>query len=569
MKSELLERKRPSPDLRLPAVGGEETLIDRLLAEQASLTAVGRFARKHEKHELPAQERYYRDLIPLGKPGEGEQYAFSVDLDTCTGCKACVSACHSLNGLDEEEAWRDIGLLRGLDLDEPYQQTVTTACHHCADPACLNGCPVKAYDKDAETGIVRHLDDQCIGCQYCILKCPYDVPKYSKKRGIVRKCDMCANRLAVGEAPACVQACPNGAIKITKVALRDVQAGAESGKALLPGAFASGYTKPSTVYRSVRGIPERVEAGGRKGLRLEHAHFPLIAMLLLTQTSAGLYGACAMLAAWAPEVYMKSAGWISLVGWGLLQAGLAASVFHLGRPLGAWRAFLGWRTSWMSREILAFGVLAAAATLATLSANWPWIEGTSASLRWFGKMFRPFLWSAGLMQAVAFAGVLAVFCSAMIYVDTRRPFWRKELSLGRFFGTMAWMGSALAAVLLAWIFRNEESFGMGSIRGLGWSAAGFGAVFLFWEGWVWLRAWRNERDELHDSARVMGERLRGWYVLRWLCFLGATGLLAAGCVSGEPGMMTGALALAAAAQLIERTFYFVAVRAPRMPGTEA
>ena len=45
----------------------------------------------------------------------------------------------------------------------------------------MNGCPVGAYEKDADTGIVRHLDDQCIGCSYCILKCPYDVPKYSKK----------------------------------------------------------------------------------------------------------------------------------------------------------------------------------------------------------------------------------------------------------------------------------------------------------------------------------------------------------------------------------------------------
>ena len=53
-----------------------------------------------------------------------------------------------------------------------------------------------AYEKDPVTGIVRHLDDQCIGCSYCILKCPYDVPKYSRARGIVRKCDMCHSRLA-------------------------------------------------------------------------------------------------------------------------------------------------------------------------------------------------------------------------------------------------------------------------------------------------------------------------------------------------------------------------------------
>ena len=56
-----------------------------------------------------------------------------------------------------------------------------------------------AYDKDPETGIVRHLDDQCIGCQYCVLKCPYDVPKYSERLGIVRKCDMCVGRLRAGE----------------------------------------------------------------------------------------------------------------------------------------------------------------------------------------------------------------------------------------------------------------------------------------------------------------------------------------------------------------------------------
>ena len=166
------------------------TLIDDLLAEQQSLTPVGRFAQKAARGETPAHARYYRDFIPLTKPAPGTQYAFAVDLDACTGCKACVNACHSLNGLDEGEIWRTVGVLVGGTPDQPYQQTITTACHHCAQPACLLGCPVAAYEKDATTGIVRHLDDQCIGCQYCILKCPYDVPKYSTARGIVRKCDM-------------------------------------------------------------------------------------------------------------------------------------------------------------------------------------------------------------------------------------------------------------------------------------------------------------------------------------------------------------------------------------------
>src|SRR4029079_9408566 len=158
-------------------------LLDELLRDQQQLTAVEQFARQHECDSLPTQEKYYRDLIPLTAPREGEQYAFEVDLDSCSGCKSCVAACHNLNGLEEDETWRSVGLLSGGNSRLPVIQHVTTDCHHCVEPACMDGCPVQSYDKDPVTGIVRHLDDQCIGCQYCILKCPYDVPKYSKKRG--------------------------------------------------------------------------------------------------------------------------------------------------------------------------------------------------------------------------------------------------------------------------------------------------------------------------------------------------------------------------------------------------
>lgn len=283
----------------LPRAHGLEAdpgnLIDRLLAEQKQLqTPVARFSEKH--HREPDLAEHYRSLIPLTKPGDGEQYAFEVSLDRCTGCKACVSACHSLNGLDDHEAWRDVGTLLGGEKSTRWQQTITTACHHCEDPGCMNGCPVGAYEKDKETGIVRHLDDQCIGCSYCILKCPYDVPKYSKKRGIVRKCDMCHQRLAEGEAPACVQACPTEAIRIVKVPVKQhgpsaklFPTAADHPQSTIPD---SRITRPTTRYVG-REIPESATAADRDALVPQHAHWPLVLMLMLTQAGVGLLlGAC-------------------------------------------------------------------------------------------------------------------------------------------------------------------------------------------------------------------------------------------------------------------------------------
>lgn len=205
-------------------VASRETfpLLAELLAEQQRLdTPVARFAAAHAALPTATVAPLSRQLVPLSAPGPGEQYAFEVDLDSCTGCKSCVAACHSLNGLDDEETWRDVGLLVSPNRRHPFTQTITTACHHCADPACLNGCPVLAYEKDPLTGIVRHLDDQCIGCSYCILKCPYDAPKFSARLGIVRKCDLCHGRLAAGEAPACAQACPTAAITYEETATAD------------------------------------------------------------------------------------------------------------------------------------------------------------------------------------------------------------------------------------------------------------------------------------------------------------------------------------------------------------
>src|SRR3954468_4998752 len=100
-------------------LGDGPALIEAYLEEQKNLTAVERFSSAHDRMHLdlpgkPRLESHYRDLLPLEKPRLGQQYGFEVDLDRCTGCKACVTACHSLNGLDAEETWRSVGLIHNV-----------------------------------------------------------------------------------------------------------------------------------------------------------------------------------------------------------------------------------------------------------------------------------------------------------------------------------------------------------------------------------------------------------------------------------------------------------------------
>ena len=506
-------------------------LIDELLAEQSRLqTPVAKFATAHDSGSPLSALR--SQLIPLTQPRPGEHYAFAVELDSCTGCKACVSACHSLNGLDDDETWRDVGLLVGGDRAHPFSQTVTTACHHCADPACLNGCPVLAYEKDPLTGIVRHLDDQCIGCQYCVLKCPYDVPKYSERRGIVRKCDMCHSRLADGEAPACVQACPTHAITIVTV-LTSVPPH-PTPHPLLPAAFLPtapdpAYTQPTTRYLTKRPLPPNLAPADATTLRPQPAHWPLVVMLTLLPAAVGLQLAAAglQLAAALPPPFVtyyvtnaaiahsNSVTYYVTLPAALGALGLAASVFHLGQPLRAWRIFLGWRKSWLSREALVFGPwFALTATIPLLHRSWGLGHWTFS-------------------VAAAATGLAGLFCSVMIYVDTRRKFWRGSQTAPRFFGTAALC--ALAPVA-------PRAAAVGLIIKLAWESRTFspGAV----------------------SSRLQRGPLARAVLTRDLLGLSTVILL---FVAPLPL----ALPLLLAGELAERFLFFRAVDAPKMPGQPA
>lgn len=428
---------------------GDRTLIDKLLEEQQSLSPVARFTQKHDQAQSPLQSQYYRDLIPLSKPKAGEQYRFEVDLDKCSGCKACVAACHSLNGLEEGESWRTVGVLLSGDSAKPFQQTVTTACHHCVDPACSNGCPVLAYEKDAETGIVRHLDDQCIGCQYCVMMCPYEVPRYSERLGIVRKCDMCHTRLAAGEAPACVQSCPSAAITISVVNQGELRTDYENTteNTFLPCSPSPALTIPSTWFKTRQSLPGELNSADEAAIQPGQTHWPLVWMLVLTQAGTGGLAFSTLLAAIGRDP--ASLQPLNLVSVVFVLCGLAASTLHLGRPSQAWKAFLGLRRSWLSREIVVFGGCGALST------------GLAAAQFLDQRSILPII--TALAASTGLAGVLT---SVMVYHATRRAFWKFPRTAGRFFGTTVLLGAALSQAIaplpgLTWIVATLGLFKVG------------------------------------------------------------------------------------------------------------
>ena len=553
-------------------------LLGLLLREQHDLSAVERFAERHVAAETPLQARYYRDLIPLNLPKPGEQFAFEVDLDACSGCKSCVVACHTLNGLEEHEMWRSVGLLHGGSNQLPVLQHVTTACHHCVEPACLEGCPVEAYEKDPVTGIVRHLDDQCIGCQYCILKCPYDVPKYSHSKGIVRKCDMCRNRLAVGEAPACVQACPHQAIRITVVNKQETLENAEA-NLFLPGAPEPGYTLPSTVYKTRKPLPANLLPADYYSATPQHAHLPLVFMLVLTQMSVGAFLVEQIIGMIAftleqdvpPFARMVHSGGAFLLG----MLGLLASVFHLGRPWLAYRAVIAWRTSWLSREALAFGAFA---FLASVYSVLPWLES-------FGLVVSNGT-ERSLGMSVVASGLAGVFCSAMIYASTRRAFWNVGYSSFKFLLTCVILGIPVALLLqlvaVAWSPTENVGQVMNTPGGaLCACLMGISLLKLLAEAAIfgWLHA--PTFTPLRRTALLMSGDLRQITKRRFL--LGLLGgvvlpgvLLASIWLSHHPlhpiVAITGVIfimLICLTGELLERYLFFAAVVAPKMPGVPA
>ena len=542
--------------------------LEDLFAEQQTLTAVETFSRSHDagdRDREPDQARYYKSLIPATPPGPGQQYAFEVDLDACSGCKACVVACHSLNGLAEDEAWREVGLLHGAPSSDPSRelpvlQHVTTACHHCVEPGCLKGCPVNAYEKDPETGIVRHLDDQCFGCQYCTLMCPYEVPKYHAGHGIVRKCDMCSDRLSAGEAPACVQACPHEAITIRTVSVDAVKVTTAKavtchveprGKFAIPHSPKVDQTTPTTVYRTERLELSRMEPSDLRTPQPAHAHGPLSVMLVLTQLGVGGFVGALLLLIWGEAITSTTLKVASTTSLGLVQLGLILATLHLGRPHLAFRAILGWRHSWLSREMLAFGAFMPLAIVGT-SLAWSDVIASATQLT-VPELYLSQRFTLALFGLGALTGLVAVFTSAMIYIVARKPLWSAGRTLQRFGLTTAIGGSAILTTATGASPLPTILFGALVACKLAFDLA----ILSLRES--------DRSDPLVRSAVLLAGPLSGFVTARAIC--GAVGLvLAVASLLWWPLSIVAFLAVAAG-ELIERWWFFTAAVGPKMPGS--
>jgi molybdopterin-containing oxidoreductase family iron-sulfur binding subunit len=187
-----------------------------------------------------------------------KQYSMVIDLHACVGCSACDIACKSENNVPVDFAWSNHMIETSGTFPDVQYRYVPTLCNHCEDAPCVANCPTTAMHK-TDDGLTMHDSEKCIGCGACILACPYGViyrndeephqayrgddvalipnctstgaevlqktgtplPYYNPARaatipgvrpkGVVEKCTFCDHRLAVGEMPACVEACPAGA----------------------------------------------------------------------------------------------------------------------------------------------------------------------------------------------------------------------------------------------------------------------------------------------------------------------------------------------------------------------
>ena len=455
---------------------------------------------------------------------QGEQYRFHFDMTKCIGCKCCVVACNEQNGNPSTINWRRVGEIEGGWYPNTKRFYLSMGCNHCLEPSCLLGCPVDAYSKDPVTGIVRHSADTCIGCQYCTWNCSYGVPQFSPERGVVGKCDMCYGRLQESQAPACVNACPESAIQIeiinTEQWRREYAASANA-----PGLPSADHSVSTTRVTLPAEMPPDTKKADIHRVRPEHPHWPLVVMTILTQLSVGAFANVWLRQAVGSSARLGLAAVASLLVGGMA---LAASTLHLGRPIHAYRALKMWKRSWLSREVLVFG----------LFSNVAFAYAALLALKIPGSL------AAGALTTLL--GIAGLTCTARIYMVRPRPAWNSNHTLLEFY---------LSAILLGSLF--VRAIGVTNGRWTLMLVLASAAAQLLNQSLKFFRLVRSRSYERQASARLLSTTLVPLVLCRGALLI-CGGMLLPIYATGLSGMIA-ALLVSIAGEILGRYLFFVSV----------
>jgi anaerobic dimethyl sulfoxide reductase subunit B len=200
-----------------------------------------------------------------------KQLGFYFNASACTGCKACQVACKDKNnnplGINFRKvyqysggSWQPHSAMKGLMVpSNVFTYSMSVACMHCASPICVEVCPSGAMTKSSD-GIVSVNADYCLGCRLCQQACPYGAPQFNPAKGVMTKCNLCADLIGQGEPPACVAICPMRALEVGELA--DLQAKYGTVNAIEPLPVAT-LTTPSIVITPHRHAQASGQGTGR------------------------------------------------------------------------------------------------------------------------------------------------------------------------------------------------------------------------------------------------------------------------------------------------------------------
>ncbi len=478
------------------------------------------------------------------------RYAFFFDSRSCSGCKACQIACKDRHGLEVGRLWRRVYEVSGGSwqrlgeawLPQVYAYNLSVACNHCERAVCAEVCPARAiYQR--EDGIVLIEAERCLGCRYCSWACPYGAPQYDFQARTMTKCTFCVEDVEAGLTPACVAACPLRALDFGESVDLEHRQGV---RAVTPLPAAE-ITRPALFVQPHPDAVQAKQAGKianveevRTGKKI--SELPLVTFTVLAQMAVGAFIG---LGAWS--------GWASQNGAGmdrvrdltlkpLLASGIIfvtavlVSLFHLGRPLRAYRALSNLRSSWLSREIFSAGLF---------GAGWAIFCGLLAIL----SAFTSVLWvSLGL---ATLAGLALIFSMARVYRLDSLTGWNNWRTPVSFFLTAALLGGLFSAALLtpriqAWSVLQDVFFGwLGKLTS---SGAALGMLLLAFDLAL------QGRCEDKRGKDFWLEQLR--LALNVAAMLSLAVILASNDGSGSPGLFLLAFCLTLGAQLIGRWQFY-------------